>query len=851
MSAKLEIEWTQIANKFITWGSEICLYETEFLKDKTIPCMKISNNLAAFLLTTNPNYHYIKCLDIYPKSNDILLAVGQGNGKVSLVTFGPSQFDSQGLPGKEFVPRHPRQCNTVAWNRIDSNLVAVGLDKYRSDHSVLLWDIVKCPFSPDSNGALKPSVSSMTTSTEVSKPVAEFGMSDMTASLAWFNTNSKTLAVGMNLKNIRIVDFRDSVKVVTSTPTKAVFGLCMEPNLDRHLASYCDNQVCIWDVRNFEKPLVTLTYPKPTLKIGWCPTRHNLLASLQRDSSLINLYDIQQTIVGNEEVEPSILERVVIPNYSQNITSFSWHPTEENRLLSITLTGTISDYIVYDRITLNWAPNSNVVWTFGRKTMKILNENSSLYDPLKDISHKIKQRALDGYGLKEELSKNGDMVDDVLIKNAWKWLQLSGKLSDEGILRGYNSRHPGVRTVLKIDGVNVKSDTISISWADLGNSSCHSSAKIYRHEDRDKALYLCGWKFDKDNTLSKLLDRLEKEHAFSRAAAIAVFNLKIKQALEILSRGAESSFEHSNLNIVAMALAGFSDDKNSVWKQISAGTRAQIGDPYLRAMFAFLTAENYNYDAVLNEDGMLVEDRVAFACTFLSDGKLLDYLKALAMELTEEGNLDGLLLTGNNSDGMQLLQQYLDVTGDIQTTALIVVKAFPIESYTEKSKEWVTSYRNLLDVWQLWNERAHFDIMLNSYKPTEKPPQQVYVSCNFCGKSISAYMQGLNRGRGPFSRMGSTANKLKMSSCPNCRKPLPRCAICLMHMGTTMGKHINGDVDSNKLVEFSHWFTWCQSCRHGGHASHMIHWFRNHSECPVTPCSCKCFAIDSWSNEDV
>ena len=27
------------------------------------------------------------------------------------------------------------------------------------------------------------------------------------------------------------------------------------------------------------------------------------------------------------------------------------------------------------------------------------------------------------------------------------------------------------------------------------------------------------------------------------------------------------------------------------------------------------------------------------------------------------------------------------------------------------------------------------------------------------------------------------------------------------------------------LDHFGHWFTWCQSCRHGGHANHMAEWF--------------------------
>ncbi|KRT82737.1 hypothetical protein AMK59_4364 [Oryctes borbonicus] len=222
---------------------------------------------------------------------------------------------------------------------------------------------------------------------------------------------------------------------------------------------------------------------------------------------------------------------------------------------------------------------------------------------------------------------------------------------------------------------------------------------------------------------------------------------------------------------------------------------------------------------------MTVDDRVAFACIFLPDNKLNDYLKTLTVSLIYEGNLDGILLTGNTQEGAKILQKYLDTTGDIQSTSLIAVRAFSAELLQDLGKDWINSYRNLLDSWQLWHERAMFDIMLSTQRPNDKPPQQVYISCNFCGKSISAFMQGLTRGRGTFPRMGG-ANKMKMSSCPNCRKPLPRCAICLMHMGTTTGDQCTGDGDSMKLVDFSHWFTWCQTCRHGGHASHMIHWFK-------------------------
>lgn len=99
-------------------------------------------------------------------------------------------------------------------------------------------------------------------------------------------------------------------------------------------------------------------------------------------------------------MEPSVIDRVVATGSQQALTSFAWHQHDENRFLSISVTGAMTDYTVFDRITLNWAANSNIAWTYGRKTMKYINENSSLHTNLDDIADKIKRRTLNQYGLK-------------------------------------------------------------------------------------------------------------------------------------------------------------------------------------------------------------------------------------------------------------------------------------------------------------------------------------------------------------------------------------------------------------------------------------------------------------------
>ncbi|XP_075236939.1 GATOR complex protein mio isoform X2 [Lycorma delicatula] len=862
---KLEVQWSPIHNnKFITWGTEIYLYETLPRKDYVkSSCVELSETTVAHLLATNSHHHYVKCVDIYPKKeSDILLAIGQANGKVTLTTFGPTVFDSLGLTGQELSPKHARQCNSVAWNPVDSNLIAVALDRFRAEHSVILWDVLKGPSRLGHHTAGTP--------TEYSRPVAELGLSDTAHSLAWLHSQPRSLVIGMNNKHLKMVDLRDPSKAVNSAPTKAVYGITVAPFNDNQLASFIENQIAIWDTRSFEKPILTLPQAKPVLKIIWCPTRHNLLGSLQRESSGINLHDIQQSV---DDADPSVLERSVQPGSDSQLTSFSWHPQDENRLLTIAITGAMVDYCVFERMTLNWSPSSHIVWTHGRRTLKLISHKDKVYSDIKDISTLIRRRAIGEYGLKSELWQNGELAEDNSLKKLWQWLHLSYMLVEDGVLEAAGTHHPGVRCVLGMDANNTianKSELVCLPWSDLPGST--ASIKIYRSEDRDKCLQLCGWRFDKEsNALTSFLDRLQVEGEYSRAAAISVFNLRLRFAIDILNNGAKaqnaSNKAHSvdpantnlsHLNIVAMALSGYSEDKNSMWRELCVSSRSLLTDPYLRATFAFLTSDSESYEAVLSEGGMAVEDQVAFACTFLSNKRLSDYLTELNDRLTEQGNLAGILLTGGGSAGIPLLQRYLDASGDVQSVSVIASRAFPTELIENDPtvSEWITSYRSLLDSWRLWSHRAHFDIALNTRNLNNKPAQQIFVACNFCAKSISAYMQGLARNRGPFARLGTTSNRLKISSCPNCRKPQPRCAICLVNMGTPScygGSRSpqSGSLSSSitnsplKLSEFSSWFTWCQTCRHGGHASHMSQWFREHSECPVTACSCRCLSIDS------
>lgn len=57
-----------------------------------------------------------------------------------------------------------------------------------------------------------------------------------------------------------------------------------------------------------------------------------------------------------------------------------------------------------------------------------------------------------------------------------------------------------------------------------------------------------------------------------------------------------------NLNVVAMALSGYTDEKSSLWREMCSSLRLQLKNPYLCVMFAFLTSEPGAYDGVLVRD---------------------------------------------------------------------------------------------------------------------------------------------------------------------------------------------------------------------------------------------------------
>ena len=103
----------------------------------------------------------LKCAAWCPQaSQPWTFAIGTASGRVVLHDCTPTEMRPGGGNGTatsalcEFVPRFQRVCYSAAWNPLNTNHVAAGLDKVRSDYGVLVWDISQHAASASGGGGV-------------------------------------------------------------------------------------------------------------------------------------------------------------------------------------------------------------------------------------------------------------------------------------------------------------------------------------------------------------------------------------------------------------------------------------------------------------------------------------------------------------------------------------------------------------------------------------------------------------------------------------------------------------------------------------------------------------------------
>ncbi|TPX38382.1 hypothetical protein SeMB42_g06774 [Synchytrium endobioticum] len=538
-----------------------------------------------------------------------------------------------------------------------------------------------------------------------------------------------------------------------------------------------------------------------------------------------------------------------------------------------------------ETLKLAWAPQGQLATTAGKsicmvnpsvKLESIRNGSdetvnriaNKLFD--NDISVLMRCRARAGYGM--DTKKNFEVVENSSLKELWALvLDAQNRVAANGtvlektdysfkgianviddmavslnlVIFGGHVSHQGHSRHSSLPNSPTKSEPSSASAA---VSSTYLPFRVYSNPYRKLALIMCGFGLEGDysdeqnsSSFERRLREMENDREFEKAAGWAFFHASnLSRAVQALN-----SSRDERLKLVAAAMAGYPNfqfgGSTSLWKDLTESLSRELEGPYLRAMFALMSS-NGNWSTVLEgpdhdangNRGLPIRDRIAIALRYLTDEQLTAYIRKTTQQMRQTGNIEGLLLTGLTSVGVDLFEEYVDCTGDVQSACLVMSLVVPKRFVDVRVDSWVENYRLLLDRWELFHIRAKFDIARRRYMPPE-PMGEALVPAQVYSVMIPTCQPAQNN-----------QPRSKVTVCPNpkCGQPLPRCSLCLLALGTVTEnlQSFARKADGSTMSGFDTWFTWCSKCRHGGHAGHILDWFDKHNDCPLEDCKCNCLS---------
>ncbi|KAL4775629.1 WD40-repeat-containing domain protein [Aspergillus nidulans var. acristatus] len=473
------------------------------------------------------------------------------------------------------------------------------------------------------------------------------------------------------------------------------------------------------------------------------------------------------------------------------------------------------------------------------------------------------------------------LADDPSLQDFWDWVERarSDSANDSMIMNHLDLNYLGVFDVWTGDlGASLEArwlgpsaahypdinDTIVDLVQEKLNLPSIESLQTRYSEQRRLGLRICGAAQSR-RELEELVKTLSAESQHTKAAALAVFQDEPKLAYLAL-RSHTPTQAHK---LLAMAIAGAAKGKpDPDWEETCAEIAKELTDPYARAIIALVSKGDWR--SVIQETTLPLKYRVEVALRWLPDDDLTTYLTETTKRAIQQGNIEGIVLTGLGHSAMELFQSYINKFNDVQTPVLAMSHTVPRLVNTPANKHrfetWRETYRWQINSWKLQLERARFDVGSRKFAATwdgrrlvEPPRQQVSLTCNYCTRPLtqhdaSSQLSPSTSGEVVHATPGNPLGSAAMSGtiCPRCGRHMPRCGVCTLWLGSPdpMSKACVAAetatataADQRKLSEaefMRRFIVFCINCNHGFHAHHAREWFDKHNVCPVAECSCIC-----------
>ncbi|CAK7223426.1 hypothetical protein SEUCBS140593_005231 [Sporothrix eucalyptigena] len=503
---------------------------------------------------------------------------------------------------------------------------------------------------------------------------------------------------------------------------------------------------------------------------------------------------------------------------------------------------------------------------------------------------RAKERYLFNCSLNQEI-----VADDPWLRDVWGWVGDAEAAATSGDMTAHflNLSYMGVAgiwfedlgaskdareaRIYGVDPATAPTFPDSSNWQRTISSICrkrgvrrYEGVETKKPHHRQLCLEICGWGRPPagsvaNNTIANS-GAADKDGAAERttsyhtmAAAQALFRGDNRQAVQILKM---ASTEHPELLFVSLALQLMGRrDEESIKNGAAGGGISMLGggggsqldfdealasktDPYLRAISSLIATGDWT--TIAHQTSLPLRERVFVAVRMFDDDQLTVWLKDTLAEAVATGDVEGLVLTGLTAPAVDIWARYVEKFHDVQTATLVMSMAAPrfVDDY--RCTAWRTAYRAYLQRHRAFFQRAKFEVESTKRskgsdgRPKVAPPaRQIALRCVYCDAQTRLATTS-PAGHGGVLQDTLPA-KLAMAgvSCPNCKRHLPRCVVCLEIVGTPRSDRpeASADADTRLAARFP---TFCLKCDHVLHLDHARQWFSRHAECPVPECRCRC-----------
>jgi hypothetical protein len=220
---------------------------------------------------------------------------------------------------------------------------------------------------------------------------------------------------------------------------------------------------------------------------------------------------------------------------------------------------------------------------------------------------------------------------------------------------------------------------------------------------------MCKWGDIQRHDPSGLDTEVDPEYptvTHTMTAARALFKGDTKLAIQILKK---ASIAHPELLFVSLALQLIGRGNKVSKEQLDFDEAvASKTDPYLRAISSLIATGDWS--VIASQRSLPLTDRTYVAVRNFNDDDLTTWLDKEVALATQDGDLEGIILTGISNTMVDIFARYVEKFHDIQTATLVLSICYPRYMDDIRCRAWRNAYRAHLQRHKLFFQRTKFEV---------------------------------------------------------------------------------------------------------------------------------------------